>query len=215
MSRQLRLAAVLLALLLPAFGLLSWTLAMARAGGGVVPLELPERLGQWSALGDEELAPDALALVEPDSYVLRLYGAPGRASIWVYAAVYSGRSGYGKGAHDPEVCYPAQGWEILRSREVSVPVNTAERFHARALDVHKSSRESVVLYWFQPARRWSATLWVEELLRLADAVQGRPQYAFVRLATPAGAGDASERELTELASDLAPAIRAALEEPYR
>lgn len=213
MRRTLRLATGLGALLLPALALGAWSFATARSPD-VVQLTLPERIGPWTALREESLSDDAIELVEPDDYVMRLYEAPGRAPIWLYAALYGGRSGYGKGAHDPEVCYPAQGWEIVGSREVDVPLGEAGSLRARELALQQAGQESAVLYWFQPAGRWPVAAALEELLRLYDAVTGRPQYAFVRISGRTAAGPESAAQLADFARALAPAIRTEVETLY-
>jgi EpsI family protein len=124
--------------------------------------------------------------------------------------MYGGRSGYGRGAHDPEVCFPAQGWEILRSSSVVVP-QREDRIHTKLLRAERLNREQAVLYWFQPARRWPKAGAFEEALRVLDAASGRPQYAFVRLSSPRDGSGRSEADLMEFASALAPAIRAEVE----
>ena len=48
-------------------------------------------------------------------------------------------------------------------------------------------------------------------MRILDAIAGRPQYAFVRLSTPAGRSAAeSERELAAFAAQIAWPVRKAL-----
>jgi hypothetical protein len=82
---------------------------------------------------------------------------------------------------------------------------------ARLLAAHRGSAKQSVLYWFQPAGRWPAGAAVEQLARVFDAVAGRPQYAFVRLAAPGDASLDDERDLAEFAAQIARPIRAALE----
>ena len=153
-----------------------------------------------------------LAIIEPDAYLMRRYEAPGRTPIWIYVGVYAGRAGYGKGAHDPEVCYPAQGWEIQHSRLLDVPVSDSGTLRTKLLDVHLETRSEAVLYWFQPAKRWPGRLALEELLRVFDAIAGRPQYAFVRLSGPSDISPTAATDLAEFAAEIAPAIRTAVEE---
>jgi hypothetical protein len=48
------------------------------------------------------------------------------------------------------------------------------------------------------------------VVRIWDALTGRPQYAFVRIAVPSLPGHDAERELLEFAAEIAWPIRAAL-----
>lgn len=207
-----RLVRVLLALLLPGLVLARWSAAVdpGRAPGAAIAL--PTRVGAWSAAEERRLDPDAFALIEPDAYAYRRYRAPGRTPIWVYAALYGGRASYGKGAHDPQVCYPAQGWEILDQRSLELSVG-GSRMRTNEVRVHKGLHQEDVLYWFQPAGRWPAGGAVEQLMRVYDALAGRPQYAFVRLSGPRDpSGTASPRDdLRDFARRIAPAIREQLE----
>lgn len=212
MNVRLRIAAVAIALSIPGVVLGQWAIATAAAGGPVSPAPLPRRVGAWLATADEQLDADELALIDPDAYVLRRYEAPGRTPIWVYVGSYAGRAGYGKGAHDPEVCYPAQGWEIVGSRALEVRLRGSEMLWARQLQVHFGIARQAVLYWFQPSKRWPARAAVEQVRRLLDAVAGRPQYAFVRLSGPSDGRPAAAEDLAEFAAEIAPAIRTAVEE---
>jgi EpsI family protein len=212
MTLRLRLAAVAIALLIPALVLGRWLLVTGTATPTVATPSLPHQVGPWRATTEDRLDAEVLAIIEPDAHVLQLYEAPGRTPIWVYVGVYGGRASYGKGAHDPEVCYPAQGWEILRTESLDVPLADAERLRTRRLEAHLGSDKETVLYWFQPAHRWPAPTAAEELLRVLDAVQGRPQYAFVRLSGPTDGSPAAARDLAEFAAEIAAPIRALLEE---
>lgn len=207
MRASLRLGASVLALMLPSLVLARLTSPPPTMVEG---LSLPRELGPWTTSAETRLPDDVLAQIEPDAYLMRRYSASGRAPIWVYLALYAGRAGYGKGAHDPEVCYPAQGWEVLGSTTAEIPVAGGRTFRARLLHVHNRGLRESVVYWFQPARRWSAPTAIEELLRVLDAVTGRPQYAFVRLSAPSRTDAPVVDDLIEFAAEVAPLIRAGL-----
>ena len=210
MSSRLRLAGTLVALLLPALALGRWFAARDASASAVWAIELPERVGTWKATHEERLDPEVWAEIQPDAHLMRRYEATGRSPIFVYVGLYGGRSGYGKGAHEPEVCYPAAGWEVMSSLSVEIPVDASERLVATRLDLHQGLFEQVALYWFQPAARWTASYVPEQLLLVLDALTGRPQYAFVRLsALPAGAGTVAD--LAEFASAVAWPVRRALQ----
>ena len=212
MSVRRRLAAVVISLLIPALVLAQWQATARAPVQEIARPSLPLQVGSWTATAEDDLPDEVLAIVEPDAYLMRRYEAPGRTPIWIYVGVYAGRAGYGKGAHDPEVCYPAQGWEIQHSRLLDVPVSDSGTLRTKLLDVHLETRSEAVLYWFQPAKRWPGWLALEELLRVSDAIAGRPQYAFVRLSGPSDTSPTAATDLAEFAAEIAPAIRTAVEE---
>jgi EpsI family protein len=177
--------------------------------------QIPARLGSLALEGEEELPADVLEMISPDAHTLRLYrDESGSAAIWAYLAFYSGAGA--KGAHDPEVCYPAQGWDIaaLRSREVTLA--DGKSLTGKLLAANLGTQEELVLYWFQPAGRWPQRSPAELALRGIDALAGRSRYAFVRLSTRIGSADpaqqsAAEARLVEAARALAPAVRATVD----
>lgn len=209
MNARLRLTAVGFAFLVPALLMASWTIG----GTGPEPvsrLSLARHVGPWTATLDQQLSDEVWSIIEPDAHLFRLYEAPDRSPIWLYVGLYAGRTGSGKTAHDPEVCFPAQGWEILERRSAAVGLQSGETLQATLLEAHLGIRHQTVMYWFQPAERWPANSALEQLLRIHDAIAGRPQYAFVRF-TSASDGDESIADLTEFAAMIAPEIRIAVE----
>jgi EpsI family protein len=210
MRVRVRLSLLAIAFLVPGLVLARWL-----SGGGLegAPLSLPvlsESLGPWKMAAERSMADSDVALLQPDAYFVRRYEAPGRTPIWAYVAMYASRAAYGKGAHDPEVCYPAQGWEIVGSRSVELPLSNQETLRVKLLDAQQSRSQQAVLYWFQPAQRWPASAAVEQLVRVFDALAGRPQYAFVRLSAPRGQGPAAARDLAEFATHISWPVRVAV-----
>jgi EpsI family protein len=210
MNAKLRLGCVGAALLLPGFVLAAWVRAASVDTGPLPPAFLPREMGPWVAAEDRRLEAEALEMVAPDAHLLRRYEAPGRSPVWIYLGLYARRGSYKKAAHDPEVCYPAQGWEVVGSRSVSIDLDGADPqiLRAKLLEAHHGLDREAVLYWFQPAGRWPAVGAVEEILRVGDAVNGTSQYAFVRLSTPYGDDASAAHDLLEFARLLAPSVRA-------
>lgn len=160
----------------------------------------------------EELEPRVLRAIQPDAYLLRQITRADGAPSSVYMGFYSG---YGAtGAHDPTVCFPSQGWDLSQVGYTDVPIQNGESLVVEVFRASQGNRQSLVLYWFQPAGRWSRDYPAENFLRIYDAVSGRKQYAFVRLTTPLTeeSGSDSAREiLVALARDLAPWVRRVVE----
>ena len=209
MSPRLRLAGVALALLLPGQLLVVWSFAEGPSLM-VPPSAMPSQVGAWSGGADEPLDPGVFEALGPTAYVARTYTTSGRPSIGLYVGFYSGRAGQARAAHDPEVCYPAAGWETLATNPVEVPVPGGDTLRAQLLEAHLGTQRQLVLYWFQPAARWPQGVVAEEIRFIFDAVVGRPQYAFVRLiaAVPEAASRSTVLgELIRFASELAWPVR--------
>jgi EpsI family protein len=209
MAATLRLGVVLAALLLPGAVLVRHAHHGTLRDVALDLEQLPAQLGDHRLLRGETFDEQTLRIIEPETYVMRLYGGEGLPPLWVYAGYYAGR--LQTNAHEPTVCYPAFGWEILSSRVVPIPLPDGGALHARLLEAELDGQRELVLYWFQPVGRWPAAPWVEELARVWDAMQGTPQYVFVRQSLPLPAGADPQAAIQRFAQQLAPEIRRLLD----
>ena len=161
--------------LMPTAVFARWSLILPELEPAAIPsLSLPAQVGAWRSTQEEQLSDEVWAVIEPDAHVVRRYEAPGRSPIWLYLGLYVGRWGDKNFAHDPKVCYPAQGWEIIATEQRRLALKNSESLKATFLEVQNGLREEAVVYWFQPARRWPGGSAVEQLMRVYDAVTGRP-----------------------------------------
>ena len=153
MNVMLRVAAVTIALAVPAAVLALW-MPTPHSSEGSVELRIPDRVGRWTATADREFAPEIVAKLGADAHILRRYEAPGRDPLWLFVSLYAGLGGHGSGAkyHDPEDCYPGQGWEISDYQPLEVRVSTSETLHAKLLQVRQGNLRQVVVYWSYPFR---------------------------------------------------------------
>ena len=213
MSDRLRLLAALMALLIPATLLASWSSAERGSerdfDTGLIPTSVAGREVTAVDFWPEEI----LAKIEPDAYILRRYEDGVRPPLWAYVAFYKGVTQLGAGAHSPELCYPAQGWEILQQTEVRIDVGGGAELRARLMQAYQNRAQETVLFWIQPAFRWPSNPAIEQLLRIADALEGTDQYAFVRLSMPKVTGHDSEADLIEFARALARKVQIATQRP--
>ncbi len=174
---------------------------------------LPDRIAAHRLVHEQELEAETLAMLEPASYAMRLYSDDRDSSVWVYFAIYSGTDT--TGAHDPTVCYPAQGWDTHTPQERVLVAADGESMSIKTMGASLGGKEERVLYWFQPAARWPTSTPREQLLRMWDGLAGRPQYGFVRLSSQVSQpGEEAiarvDARLAEIALALAPTVRQAV-----
>ncbi len=207
MTPRARLALLVAALVGPLA--LLWAPAREEAALSEVARALPARVGRYESAAERRLEPEIAEAVRTRNYVVREYQARGLPPVALYVAAYASVRELGAGAHDPRLCYPAQGWEVVRSERVEIPLDGGAALRADEMLTRHARAEEIVLFWIQPAARWPGPPALEQLLGLVDAVSRADRYAFVRLSAPAQGG-AARPNLREFARELAPHVRAAL-----
>ncbi len=106
---------------------------------------LPSSLNGFQAV-ELEIDESVSKMLAADHNVQRAYLHPQRFVVFVYVGYYGTRRG-GTPEHTPDVCYPAQGWEIVASRTHSV--GGAEGFDVREFVVEKDGEQRLVHYWYR------------------------------------------------------------------
>jgi EpsI family protein len=210
MTVRARLLVLAASFLLPALALGAWS-SLGRAAETLPGLAgFPRTVGPWALAAEGALSAEERKMLTPDSYLVRQFEAPGRAPISLYVALYRGPSSDGEGAHDPALCYPASGWEVMATRSVEIALPQGGRLAGKLLTAHQGSDERKALYWFQPAGRWPGSQGWEQVARIGDSLAGRPQFAFVRLSAPVEAGQDVEADLVAFAAEIGWPVRRAL-----
>ncbi len=211
MSPRARLVLALVSALIPSLALGYWTLRTPTQGPPFDDSSIGQQLG-GRVVGEVQVwSPEVLDIIRPERYLLRRYDAATRGEpIWTYVSFYRGVLQLGAGAHDPALCYPAQGWEVLDSQSIDIPMAGGTEVPATLMRALRGGQQQLVLYWIQPASRPPAPWAQEQVLRVADALSGQDQYAFVRLSTPLDQNLGSEEQLLDFARDLAPRVQQAV-----
>jgi EpsI family protein len=207
--RRLRLALVFVCLALPT--------GLSYLGGWAGDRDLdafelgdaPRALGGLRSTGDSALEERVIGVIQPSAYLMRSY-SDARTRALAYVAFYTGFSS--SAAHDPQVCYPAQGFDIGAIRDVPFELADGQRLWSKVFHARQGGYEEVVLHWFQPRDRWPAHPRLEPWVRMLQAFRGRKAYAFVRVSVEIGAGGVpvAEERAIAMARELAPWSREVL-----
>ena len=179
-----KLATPLIAILLIGVGALSWRLQL----GSAFEVEadalsgLPHEIARWSG-EDVPIDEGVVAMLAADYHVQRTYRHPLGGLVWLYVGYYGTERG-GRPEHTPWVCYPSNGWTIVRSEVVDVA--DADLGHVNELVIEKDGHRRLVHFWYQSHRR-AGMLGDLDLgwERLVSRLQtGRADGSLVRLSTP-------------------------------
>ncbi len=127
------------------------------------------------------------------------------------SVAYGGDQSDGTSAHRPEVCYPAQGFQITGNRRVNL--NIADRqVSARQLESKLGARYEPVTYWIVIAEQTTTSGTEQKLAQLRYGLRGLiPDGMLVRVSTiDRDAAKADQRQIRFLRE-----MAAAMPEPQR
>lgn len=201
MGQRIEAIAILIVLLMT--GIVAWWLTQRP---GLAPdvaslRELPPAVADWRAI-DIPIEQGVADMLRADLNVQRAYVHPQGYVVYVYVGYYGTTRG-GTPEHTPELCYPAQGWEILERD--SVEIAGADGLAVREFVVEKGGERRLVHFWYRTAeatgiRSTAALRWRHFWARLAA---GRGDGALVRLDTPIEGDDVDAARLKLLPMDRA------------
>ncbi|QNN67123.1 EpsI family protein [Sphingomonas lutea] len=135
--------------------------------------QFPERLGAWVALEQEGIVrpPEQGAKSRYDQEVSRVFAAPDEPSVMLLVAYGSTQSDTLQ-VHRPEFCYPASGFKILETRDVSQPVTSGLSLPAGFFTAVRGQRVEQVLYWVRLGDYFPDSWLQQHLARLKNSARG-------------------------------------------
>jgi len=203
---------VLAALILAAFGLVVYAQRPEErpAFNGYA---IPESIGRWRGVEvnfDRERLESWLGT---RWMVFREYrDASGGANVTVYVAYYPNLEASDM-AHEPEVCYPGQGWSI-RSDTLSQLRLSDGLVEAKRMVIEKGSMREVVYSWWQTEDRAVASNWSYHLDQVKRRLSGRGTSSlWVRVSAGCSGpendllGSDCDRAIAEFCSELYPLLK--------
>lgn len=176
----------------------------------------PAQFGDWQV--DTSLpvilpAPDVQAKLDAiyNQVLARTYVNVRTGERVMLSVAYGGDQSDGMQAHLPEVCYPAQGFEVRRRRNVILELE-GRRIPARQLETRLGTRHEPVTYWLTLGETVAATRTQRKLQQMRYGLRGLvPDGMLVRVSTigpdTARAFAVQEAFLRQLAAKLPDAYR--------
>lgn len=147
----------------------------------------PRQFGQWRV---DDQTPTLLVSPDQQALLNRIYNQTlsrtyvnDRGDRIMLAVAYGGDQSDGTRAHRPEVCYPAQGFEILSDSLGTVSVGT-HRIPARRLVAKLGSRIEPITYWVTVGDHIALSGTQQKLAQLTFTMRGLiPDGMLVRVST--------------------------------
>ena len=128
--------------------------------------ELPYALDGWR--GAAMKYPASLKeSFKAEEFIIRGYENAGGQKVKLYAGFFSSRKG--TSTHNPDVCYPAQGWKIEEKAAVNLKIEGRNyRLAKRVLT--KGLNKKVIIFWYQAGNKTYAHKLLHQLVVIKDAV---------------------------------------------
>ncbi len=148
----------------------------------------PRAFGSWRV--DESLAvvlpsPDVQAVLSSiyNQVLSRTYVDPNGTRVMLSVA-YGGDQSDATRAHRPEVCYPAQGFQILYNEIGEVRLSDGRSIRVRQLMSQLGQRKEPITYWVMVGDQVAVSGTEQKLVQLRYGIKGLiPDGMLVRLST--------------------------------
>lgn len=173
----------------------------------------PESFSGWQAMA----AP--LAVVNPQQQATldeiyaetlnRVYVNANRSSAMMLSIAYGRDQSDSKAVHYPEVCYPAQGFQILSMRRDTAAIGPRS-LPVKRLVATNGPRIEYITYWVMVGDRPTATGWQHKSAQISYGMQGViPDGMLIRVSSIGGQEEDAYRAHDAFLSQLVEAIPAA------
>jgi EpsI family protein len=171
---------------------------------------VPYEVDGWSGF---ESRFDPIYGADPsDTRLLRVYRRGDQLPVILYVGFF-GELATILDVHTPELCYPAEGWQILHSGKSSAKSFRGEQIQGKEILVDKGGNRRMVVWWYNAGSHPTGTRIRNVYAMLAmSMITGRTDGSMVRMETPMGSdGEAgAERRVDDFQKSILPQLDKAL-----
>jgi len=144
----------------------------------------PMNIDGWQ--GEEQSFPDWLPkALNAEEFFVRQYTSNDGKLLWFYVGRFSSRRG--SQMHNPDNCYPAQGWKIVERNVVQFSYGRDGSLQAEVVKmiVQKGLDKRLVLFWYQIGEIMIASNFKHQFLLIGRAIiRGRMDGIIIRVSAP-------------------------------
>ena len=114
-----------------------------------LPDALPTRIGDWTAT-DLPMNPQVTTLYDnPEVAFQRAYQNPAGDVVWLTLIGHRGAASFHLFEHTPTICYPLQGWSMVRESVDAVPLEGGSLYAQRGVARNETDGSQIaVYYWY-------------------------------------------------------------------
>ena len=229
--RPYRWESLVLAAAMLAAAAAAWVMTptAARVARPTLAQLVPAQFGAWKAVSssglkvvDPSVGPaGGLATDTPYSDVLMRAYADDRGNVVLLALAYGAQQHQEVKIHRPEVCYVAQGFEVVSRSVATFPLAQGTQVRGSRLLVRAPDRIEAVSYWIRIGGTYSNSAWATRYYLFKEGLKGRVvDGILVRASQVVDSTEAAspnrfgvqERFLAELVQSLPPRWRTVLVE---
>jgi EpsI family protein len=166
-------------------------------------------LAGWKVSENQSLPPSLLDVLQPSSYLSRVYTKSGR-QLGLFIAYYAQQRA-GESMHSPKVCLPGSGWDIVQQGTTMISAD-GKNFEVNRYHIVKSSTHMQVLYWYQSRGSVIASEYLGKMFLFKEALMGgHTSGSIVRIILPDDSLGAAEG--ARFAETLIPQVQRCLGRP--
>ena len=135
--------------------------------------EIPRQVGGWVSGGESEVVRPAEAADKAiyDQELSRVFLSADNPGIMLLIAYGSTQSDTLQ-VHRPEFCYPAAGFDITKTEQVTLPLSASKGLSAAFFTATRNDRVEQVLYWVRLGQYFPDTWLQQHLAATKNALRG-------------------------------------------
>lgn len=136
------------------------------AGRATLAQSIPAQFGDWKEVSftGDQIDPGKGAADEPnmdrpyDDLLMRAYGNS-HGDVVLLAVAYGRNQRQEVKIHRPDVCYTAQGFQLVERSPISLPMNSGAAIHGMRMLVKAPGRTEAVSYWIRIGDAFTENAW--------------------------------------------------------
>lgn len=151
------------------------------------------------------LSPKVIEELKLDDYVFQTFTKNG-VSLSLYVGYYFSGKKVGA-AHDPQVCYPGQGWILSNKEKGHFKLRSGREIDYSSIVADLEGRKELIFYWFQVDDKTASNTFFQKMILFQKKMLRHDEgNAFVRISTPLNqeSQQSAERYLFEFIDDFYP-----------